>query len=612
MTGQPAGLDSWATAPFAPALADEARRLIAKLDTNQRFWLSGYLAGISLAAGVEAPQPAAGAARLVTVLYGSQTGNAEGLARRLAEALQRRGIPCALLDMMDCRKAELLAARTLLVVVSTQGEGDPPDRALALWELLNSRKAPQLTGLRYSVLALGDSSYQNFCETGRQFDARLEALGATRMHPRVDCDVDFDTPAGQWMQAVIEKLAAAAAVEAGPSAAVGDTSVRVCASVDLRSAPASNAYTRKNPFHAEVLANQRLTARGSTKDVRHIELSLEGSSIHYEPGDALGVVPRNDAGDVDLLLSALKFDPEAPVELDSGTVSLRDALLERYDIGPLNRPFVERYARAVESEALAALLQPENESALEAYLGGRDVLDLVRDHPPRSMDANAFAHLLRPLSQRLYSIASSLRATPDEVHLTVSLVDYVAHGRRRRGVVSGMLAQLVSEGATVPVYLHRNPGFRLPGPDIPVVMVGPGTGVAPFRAFIAERAQLGASGRNWLFFGDRSFETDFLYQQEWLDLRKQGVLTRIDVAFSRDQTDKVYVQHRMRERGAELWAWLQQGAHFYVCGDAKRMAGDVHAALLDIVREHGGCSEEQAIEYVSQMQRERRYQRDVY
>ena len=611
LSGVPPGLDPWASSPLAPPLADEASRLIAKLDAAQRLWLSGYLAGVAVAGGAEpVAAPAASGPPLATVVYGSQTGNAERLARQLDEALRRRGISSSLLDMMDCRKAELAAAQTLLVVVSTQGEGDPPDRALPLWELLNSRKAPSLQHLKYAVLALGDSSYQQFCETGRRFDAKLEALGASRLHPRVDCDVDFDVPASQWMDAVIEKLAEAAAARTGAVGARGADVASIAR--DHRVASVANAYTRKNPFQASVLTNQRITARGSTKDVRHIELALADSNIRYEPGDAIGIVPRNDPADVDLLIQSLNFDAESPVNADSGATSLRDALLERYDIGPLNRAFVERYADAVKDQALAQLLTPDRDADLQKYLHGRDVIDLVRDHPPKGLDADAFARLLRPLAQRLYSIASSLHATPDEVHLTVSVVEYEAHGRRRRGVVSGMLAQLEGDDATAPIYLHRNSGFRLPAPDTPIIMVGPGTGVAPFRAFVTERAATGARGRNWLFFGDRSFETDFLYQQEWLDFRKQGVLNRIDVAFSRDQAEKVYVQHRMRERAAELWAWLQEGAYFYVCGDAKQMAGDVHAALTEIVQQQAGWSEEKAAEYIVQLQRERRYQRDVY
>jgi sulfite reductase (NADPH) flavoprotein alpha-component len=553
-------------------------------------WLRVFRAGLGAPArdiSAAAPKPSTPP---ITVLYGSQSGNAEGLAKRLVDTLGRHDIPAVLLDMIDCKPQQLQAAHTLLVVVSTQGEGDPPDRALAFWELLNSRKAPKLAHVKFSVLALGDSSYAKFCETGKQFDARLEALGAQRLHPRVDCDVDFEAPASAWMEAVLGNLPRGNA--SSPSlmslADTGQSPIRV-----------ATAYTRKNPFNAELLVNQRLTVTGSTKDVRHIELSLAGSGIRYEPGDAIGVVPRNDGERVQELLDALPYAPDAVVEFDSGAMPLNRALQERLDIGLVDRAFMDRYGAAVNAR-------------LDKWVEGSEVVDVVREHPPRGLDATGFAKLLRPLAQRLYSIASSLNATPDEAHLTVGVIEYQARGGQRRGVVSGLLAALTDEGASVPIYLHRNGGFRLPAADAPIIMIGPGTGIAPFRAFVAERAATGARGRNWLFFGDRCFETDFLYQTDWLDWRKQGVLTRIDVAFSRDQDQKIYVQDRLRENGAEVWKWLNDGAHVYVCGDAQRMAPDVHAALMDIVRRHGSHSEEQAVEYLAQLQRDRRYQRDVY
>ena len=347
--------------------------------------------------------------------------------------------------------------------------------------------------------------------------------------------------------------------------------------------------------------------------MRHIELSLEGSNIHYEPGDALGIAPSNRATDVTALLEVLRFDPETPIAADSQTISLRQALLEHYDIGLVTRTFVDRYAAAVSADSLSTLMQAGNQESLQRYLHGRHLIDVVREHPPTGLNAVTFTQMLRHLTPRLYSIASSQRASPDEVHLTVSLVEYRSLDLQRRGVVSGYLGDLTSEDATAPVYLHRNPNFRLPAErERPVIMIGPGTGVAPFRGFIADREAGGARGRNWLFFGDRSFSADFLYQAEWLEWRKRGVLHRIDVAFSRDSQQKIYVQHRMREHGRELFKWLEDGASLYVCGDAQRMAPDVHQALLAIIGEHGNQTPEQAAEYLVQLQRERRYQRDVY
>jgi sulfite reductase (NADPH) flavoprotein alpha-component len=610
-------LDSWAAAPFSPAQAAELRALVSRLDREQRLWLSGFLAGLEsqamlaqIAPSLSMPAPAAvpeTGRPDVTVLFGSQTGNSERLAKQIADRLAERGIRFQLLDMLRCTKANLQEARTVLLVVSTQGDGDPPERAVPLAALLASRKAPRLEHVRYAVLALGDSSYEKYCEAGRQFDARLESLGAARLHPREDCDVDFEAPAARWIDAVMGKL----------EQSLGSPQARQHVELplaDRRTASVSNAYTRKNPFAAPVLANQRLTATGSTKDVRHIELALEGSNIHYEPGDSIGIVPRNCAQEVDALLEQLPFAAESAVPGDAHTtLPLRQALIERFEIGPVTRPFLKRYAEAIRSSALAAVAAASDEE-IGRFMRGRHVADVMRAHAPIGLDAAGFARLLPPLAPRLYSIASSQQATPDEVHLTVSIVEYESFGRAHRGVVSGSLADLASEDAVLPIYLHRNPAFRLPAdPQTPIVMIGPGTGVAPFRAFLAERAESGAGGRNWLFFGDRSFEHDFLYQAEWLDLRRRGLLTRMNVAFSRDQDAKVYVQHRMLEHGAELWRWIEEeGAYVYVCGDAHHMAPDVHTALLNVAAEHGGLNEDAAAEFILELQQQRRYQRDVY
>jgi sulfite reductase (NADPH) flavoprotein alpha-component len=591
-------MNPWSTAPFDPASGEQLRRLIAELNPAQRMWLSGFLAGSIPNSASAASEPSAASRPIATILYGSQSGNSESIAKQLHEALKSRGLHVQTLDMLDCRKNHLQEAQHLFVVVSTHGEGDPPERAVPLYELLLSRKAPKLDHVQFSVLALGDSSYEKFCETGRKFDAQLEALGARRLNALIQCDVDFHANAGQWIDRALENLARHAPVS------VNETPIS-------RKASVATAYTRKNPFAAPILTNQRLTAKQSTKDVRHLELSIEGAGIHYEPGDALGVVPRNNEADVSALIEALQFDSESEVSVSGYSMSLRSALLEHFDIGPLTRPLIERFAAATASSELSALLQVERHADLNRFLHGRHLIDLVLEHRPTT-DVAAFTQLLRPLAPRLYSIASSPRATPDEVHLTVSRVAYESFGRARRGVVSCALAELTGADDAAMVYPHRNPAFRLPAnPETSIIMVGPGTGVAPFRAFVAEREAVGASGRNWLFFGDRSFHNDFLYQTEWLAWRKQGLL-RMDVAFSRDTSQKIYVQHRMREHGAELFAWLQSGAHLYVCGDAQYMAPDVERALLDIVRQYGALADEDAVDYLRQLQRERRYQKDVY
>lgn len=593
--------DALSVAPLAPPLVDEVRALVARLSPAERLWLSGYLAG--LGAQPVAAAPAAQPAKPpVTVLFGSQSGNCEALAGRLVETLTARGVAATALDMLDCRKSHLQDAHTLLVIVSTHGEGDPPDRALPLHELLHSRKAPKLQHLRYSVLALGDSSYEKFCETGRQFDDRLRELGAQALADRVECDVDFEEPAGGWIDAVTGRLAEEAAASAEPR----------LVSVPRPTASLANAYTRKHPFFAPLLANQRLTGTGSTKDVRHLELALEDSGIRYEPGDALGIVPRNHDAEVAALLAVLRQPADAPVTVDGEDLPLGEALARRYDIGPVTTAFVRRYAEATGDKALAERLASGGD-ALASWLHGRHLVDLVGEYPAAGLSAAEFLSLLRPLAPRLYSIASSQRAVPDEVHLTISLVEYESLGRGRRGVVSGQVAELRGDDAALPVYLHRNPNFRLPADGAaPLIMIGPGTGVAPFRAFLSEREETGARGGNWLFFGDRRFDTDFLYQAEWLAWRASGLLTRIDVAFSRDQDRKVYVQDRIREHGAELWRWLDEGGHLYVCGDAAHMAPDVHQALLDVAQLHGGRSAEDAAAWLLELQRQRRYQRDVY
>lgn len=588
----------WQAAPFDAALAGDVRALVARLSPAQRAWLSGYLAGSLGTAVSAAPAAPAAAGHAVTILYGTQSGNCDGLAKRLAARLAAAGHAARVLDMLDCRKADLEQAARLLVIVSTHGDGDPPERAAPLFELLAGRKAPRLPHVQYAVLALGDRSYEHFCAAGRTIDARLEQLGAQRLRPCEECDVDFDAPAAAWMDWACTQLASP-----GAPAPVATPAPQASANV-------VQAWTRRHPFHAPVLANLDLTVRGSTRQVRHVELSLEGSNIQYEPGDALGIVPRNADVAVEALLAALRFVGAAAVQVGEHETDLYTALAQHCEIGTLTAAFVKRYAEAGNHAALAGIAGDKEK--LTRYLWGRDVLDMVTEYPPAGLDAASFARLLSPLAPRLYSISSSQAAHPDEVHLTVGVVAYEARQRARLGTVSGAIAAM-GEDTSLPVYLHRNEGFRLPAdPATPIVMIGAGTGVAPYRGFLAEREARAATGRNWLVFGNRSFEHDFLYQSEWLAWRRSGLLTRIDVAFSRDQPEKVYVQHRLREHGAELWRWLRDGAHLYVCGDAARMAPDVERALLDIAMTHGGLDEEAAREHLRQLQRERRYQKDVY
>ncbi|VVE87286.1 assimilatory sulfite reductase (NADPH) flavoprotein subunit [Pandoraea bronchicola] len=609
------------TTPLNAQQAQLLSQLVDGLSTEQLAWVRGFLAGINHSvrhAGAPTPATASAsaAAAHLTILYGSQTGHAQEVAEHAKARALDAGFKVDLFAMGDYKASRLKTDKLLLVAVSTQGEGEPPDDARDFYDFLHGAKAPKLEGTRFAVLGLGDSSYEKFCQAGKDFDARLAALGAQRLVARVDSDVDYDAPAERWIEDAVEALKRVASPGAPSSVKrIGSAeSVTLAALASgTAAAAASSQYSRKRPFDASVIENVTLSGRGSSKEVHHVELSLEGSGLTYEPGDALGVVVTNDAGLVDELIDTLALDPQATTTTQDSTLSLRDAFLRAYDITTLSRAFLEKYASLTESTELKALLAAGNEAALRDYLYGRDVLDVVRQFPARKVKAAEFVGTLRTLQPRLYSIASSLAVNPDAVHITVGAVRYESHGRSRRGVASTYLADIAREGETVPVYIESNRNFKLPSDThAPVIMIGPGTGIAPFRAFVEERQALDAPGKHWLFFGDRNFRTDFLYQREWQRYVKDGVLTRIDLAFSRDTEDKIYVQHRMREQGKTLYAWLQEGAHLYVCGDADQMARDVNTALIDIVAEHGGLAQDAAAEYVKTLQREKRYQRDVY
>ncbi|MEX2516269.1 MAG: assimilatory sulfite reductase (NADPH) flavoprotein subunit [Gammaproteobacteria bacterium] len=596
-------LQEW-NSPLTAEQTELLERLAADLSPEQARWAAGYLAGVHGAlAASDRPQAATATAAPVTILYGSETGNAEGLAELACQRAEARGLSARVIDMADYKPRELRNERLILIITATHGEGDPPDPAEDFYRFVHGRKAPKLEGAKFAVLALGDSSYEHYCQTGRDFDARLEGLGAQRLIERVDCDVNFEDTAGEWIDRALDAFAEHA------DAARGDNVVAFGAPSN-RPAP---TYDRKNPLAAEVLDNTPLTGRGSDKETRHIELSIAESGLAFEPGDVLCLIPKNRPETVLDLTAALGLDASETVVIRNRELALGQALRDECEITLVAPPFVQAYAPLTGSGELAALAGEDRRKELMAYARSRQVLDVVLDYPPQSIDAQAFVDALRPLQPREYSIASSYNANPDEVHLTVAVVRGETEHGYREGAASGFLAGRVQPGDTVPVYVRRNKNFKLPAdPDAPVIMVGPGTGVAPFRAFLEEREEAAAGGRNWLFFGERRFRTDFLYQIEWQRWLKDGVLTRMDVAFSRDGKHKVYVQDRMRERSRELYEWLEQGAYFYVCGDAERMAPDVHQTLIDIVREEGGHSDEQAAEYVKQLQRDKRYQRDVY
>lgn len=597
--------------PFNQEQAELLNRLLPTLTASQKAWLSGYLAAVqtadaaaaleTLPAEAPAASPAQPVSKEVTILFGSQTGNAQGLAENAAKTLTERGFQVTVSSMSDFKPNQLKKLKNLLIVVSTHGEGDPPDNALSFHEFLHGRRAPKLDDLRYSVLALGDTSYEFFCQTGKEFDQRLGELGGTRLHPRVDCDLDYDEPAAAWLDGVISSLNEGQ--EQGASAAPAQTAAP-------QAAGGVTVYSRKNPFRAEVLENLNLNGRGSNKETRHLELSLEGSGLTYEPGDALGIFPENDPELVDMLLKELKWDPNAAVAVDQGeNLSLKEALTSYYEITVLTKKFIQQAAEIIENEKLRELAAPENADQLKAYIAGRDLIDFG----PIAAAPQEFVSILRKIPPRLYSIASSFAANPDEVHLTIGAVRYNAHGRDRKGVCSVLCAERLQPGDTLPVFIQPNKNFKLPeNPETPIIMVGPGTGVAPFRSFMQEREETGASGKSWMFFGDQHFVTDFLYQTEWQKWLSEGVLTKMDVAFSRDTEEKVYVQHRMLEHSKELFEWLEEGAAFYVCGDKNNMAKDVQNALLEIIEKEGGKSREEAEAYLAEMKKQKRYQRDVY
>lgn len=582
--------------------------LTRSLTANQARWLGGYFTGLdaglrllpSQGIAAEQPTPSQVASRTLTILYGTETGNAAEVARDVKKVAATKGLSCTVVDMADYKVRQIAQEQDVLIVVSTYGEGDPPEPAVGFFEFIESRKAPKLDGVRFTVLALGDTTYEFHCEAGKRLDQRFEELGAQRLAPRVDCDVDYEEAAESWTDAIIEQLGSEAKA-AQPAATV----------MQADSAPAS-VHDKRNPFSAPIIENIPIVGRGSTKETRHIEFSLAGSGLSYEPGDALGIAASNDPAVVATLLDTLGFSPEAEFELKGQATNLREALTDRFEITTATPRFLDYWAMLSEADALRQLQQEDRSGERSVFLSTHHVIDIIRNFPVGKVTPEGFISALRPLQPRLYSLASSLSAMPDEAHLTVSPVRYDLHGEPRSGVASSLLADRVDLDTVLPVYVQSNPHFRLPGDDVPIIMIGAGTGVAPYRAFLQEREVRGSSGKSWLFFGERNFRTDFLYQTEWQGWLKDGTLSRMNVAFSRDRNEKVYVQHRMKEQASDIFAWLEEGAHVYVCGDATNLAPDVHDALIDIIANEGRTGPEAAADYVRSLQADHRYQRDVY
>ncbi|MDW4208659.1 assimilatory sulfite reductase (NADPH) flavoprotein subunit [Staphylococcus saprophyticus] len=606
---------SVSNSPFDQEQAAQLNQIFQTLTAEQQIWLTGYLTAQqgSVAQTTEAPQQVAEYVlnnesesqtnndRHITVVYGSETGNAQSLAEIFADRLVEHNYTVKLTAMDEIKQKEFKKVEDLFVITATHGEGDPPDNALTFHEFIHSRKAPKLENVRFSVLALGDESYEYFCQTGKDFDAKLLELGAERLADRQDCDLDFDDLAEKWMNKNIEIL--------NQSTGHGSTPT----STETVQSAKEKRYSKSNPYQAEVLENINLNGRGSNKEVRHVELLLDNYGESFEPGDCVVVLPQNEPEIVTLLIETLGWDKdiEIPINDDGDTLPLEKALTEHFEITKLTKPLLQKAAELFGNTEL--LSQIDNAEWIQQYVDGRDVIDLLTEFPTSELKPETFYKLLRKLPAREYSIASSYEATPDEVHITVGAVRYEAHERTRKGVCSVQLAERIQPGDTLPIYLKKNPNFKFPfDEETPVIMIGPGTGVAPFRSYMQEREELGLSGNTWLFFGEQYFTTDFLYQTEWQAWLKDETLAKLDLAFSRDTEEKVYVQHRIAQQSELFYQWLQDGAAIYVCGDEKHMAKDVHDTIRSVIEQEGDMSEADAEAYLTQMKQEKRYQRDVY
>jgi sulfite reductase (NADPH) flavoprotein alpha-component len=594
---------------IAPEIADRPAVALLPRDAPfspaQRAWLDGFFTGLisKLAATQGALPPVAQLA--VHVLFASQTGTAEGLAKKFVKEAKSKGFDAKAQDLGKLTLEALSKLGHVVLIASTHGEGDPPDAVGAFVSQLEAARGAPLAGLEYTVLALGDRNYAKFCGFGRVLDERLSELGAARMLPRIDSDVDVTQPFAQFRDALWPIL-----LEKAPAGAVAPSTAPTGAEPDTEP---EEQWSRARPFAAILRSSTTLNGVDSDKEVRHVVLSLASSGLRYEPGDALGVWPRQSPKLVDAVLEGVGLSHDTPVTIDENVIALGEALASRREIAHLTQSTVIRFAALCDDPELHALVKPERGPALERFIHGRDIVDLLTRWPGMVGDARALVDLLPPLAPRLYSISSSSLAFPDEVHLTVAAVRFHSAGRERGGVASTWLADRLGVDDPAPVYVHRNPRFRLPeDPGTPIVMIGPGTGIAPFRAFLHHRRAQRLTTRSWLFFGDRHARCDFLYRTELEDFLRGRELTRLDVAFSRDQADKVYVQHRMLAAGRELWSWIADGATIYVCGDATRMAKDVDAALRSIIATHGKLSPANAQLELRDLAAQGRYLRDVY
>ncbi|HHF0554836.1 TPA: assimilatory sulfite reductase (NADPH) flavoprotein subunit [Vibrio antiquarius] len=599
--------------PIASPLNDQQisslQQTVSELSSQQLAWVSGYFWGLAQNQPNTAVAPIAQATAAVSakpagklsIIFASQTGNAKGVAEALEQEAKAEGIAVELFDASDYKGKNLAKETHVIIVASTNGEGEAPDNAIELHEFLQSKKAPKLSNLQYGVIALGDSSYEFFCQTGKDFDAYLSKLGATPFIDRLDCDVDYEAPAAEWRKNALGKVKDT--LSSGTEADVVQLPVG-------QAATAHSPYNKQNPYTATLLTSQKITGRDSGKDVRHIEIDLEGSGLTYQPGDALGVWFENSSELANAILGKVGLSGVETVDVDGESLSIHSALVSKYEITTSNPQLITKFAELSDSKKLQKLV--EDKDKLREYSANTQIVDVLAEKKTK-LTADELIGLLRRLTPRLYSIASSQEEVDEEVHLTVALVEYEQNDEKRYGGASSFLAQRLEEGDEVKVFVEHNNNFKLPEDDsTPIIMVGPGTGIAPFRSFIQERENRDAEGKNWLFFGDRTFTQDFLYQVEWQKYLKSGVLSRLDVAFSRDQVEKVYVQHRILENAAQVWQWIQEGAYIYVCGDATRMAKDVHDALVIVAEQEGKMPRDDAEQFINDLRKAKRYQRDVY
>ena len=592
----------------ANPLPAELSAQLSALSPTQLAWLSGYCWAQSQGAAAPLPEVSAvrpaPAARCVTVLSASQTGNARRVAEQLHAGLKAAGVEARLTGAGDFKSKTLPDEDIVLLVTSTQGEGEPPEEALPLYKFLSGKKAPDLGKLTFAVLGLGDSSYPKFCQAGKDFDAKLSGLGAGRLADLALCDLEFQAAADAWVAAVVPKVAELCAQSAAPA-----LTAQTAAASD--GGEPVQSYTKERPYTAALSVRQKITSRTAEKDVEHIEIDLSGSGIRYKAGDALGIWPVNAPELVKEILDLNNLSGNEAVKLaDGGETDIQTALSEAADITQNTPAFVRQYAELSDNAELKDIAA--DNAKLDAYLAATPPVGVLAANP-HPLDAQTLLGLFRAQTPRLYSIASAQDEVGEEVHLTVGVVRFDHHGNTYTGAASGYIGARLEEGGEVQVFIEPNPHFRLPeNGDTPVIMIGAGTGIAPFRAFMQQRSANGDGGKNWLFFGNQRLADDFLYQLEWVDFRKDGLLTRADLAWSRQGEHKVYVQHKIAEHAAEVWSWLQQGAHVYVCGDATRMARDVEKALLEVIAGQGKLSRDEAEDYLNDMREDKRYQRDVY